>query len=108
MDTHGELALLAAIDAGRPVATNAAQAAELERLNGAKHAAKVAEKITVTGTGPFTINFPGEDPMEAVSFDAVTLEMLLNFARSLGRVQVRMEILADAERRANALIGGAA
>lgn len=41
MDTHGELALLAAIDAGGPVATNAAQAAELERLNGAKHAAKV-------------------------------------------------------------------
>lgn len=29
MDTHGELALLAAIDAGGPVATNAAQAAEL-------------------------------------------------------------------------------
>jgi len=73
--------LLKAIETGQPAPTNAAQAAELERLNGAKHAAKLPKiepvtlKVNVPKVAPEKLKRAREWAMEqlrgAIEQDAI-------------------------------------
>lgn len=110
MQNHGELALLAAIESGAPVATNAAQAAELERLNGAKHAGKVFRSSSDSGIvvrenemGGLSVTFAGRATIEYPAKHFDNHEHLLSLV-ALAVQHGRCEGLSSACRT----IGGAA